>query len=245
LSIVKALLLPPASLILIGLLGLWLLHRRSRRGTALIAASLGLLFVISTPLFAGWALNLLSPAYSDPREHPGAQAIVVLGGGTYGPAPEYGTDMVSRLTLMRVRYAAKLHTQSGKPILVSGGSVTGQTTAEAHQMRALLVDEFHVPVRWIEDRSHDTLTNALESYRILAPAGVTTIYLVTHAWHTRRARLAFEHAGFSVIAAPTQFYQVDDIGVHDFLPRASALLNSYYFFHEAFGYLWYALKTRI
>ncbi len=237
--------LPPASLFVVGFIGLWLCRRRPQLGTALIATALGLLYVCSTALFANWSLGLLTPAYVDPREQTSAQAIVALGGGTYGPAPEYGTDMVSRLTLMRVRYAAKLHTLTGKPILVSGGSILENTSAEAQQMRALLTEEFHVPVRWIEDRSRDTFTNAQESHRILAPLGIKTIYLVTHAWHIPRARLAFEHAGFVVIAAPTEFSRVEDVGVHDLLPRASALLNSYYFFHEVFGYLWYTLKTRI
>ena len=228
-----------------GFIGLWLCRRRPRLGKAWIATSLGLLYLCSTALFANWALSLLSPAYVDPRKDTNAQAIVALAGGTYGFAPEYATDTVSRLTLMRVRYAAKLQRLTGKPLLVSGGSVSGKTTPEAQQMRALLTEEFHVPVRWMEARSHNTFTNAIESYRILAPLGIKTIYLVTHAWHIPRARLAFEHAGFVVIAAPTGFKRVEDIGVHDLLPRASALLNSYYFFHEVFGYLWYALRTRI
>jgi len=238
-------LLPPASLLLVGFIGLWLCRRRPRLGTTCIATALSLLYVCSTALFANWALSLLSPTYVDPQKHANAQAIVALAGGTLGYAPEYGTDTVSRLTLIRVRYAAKLYTLTSKPILVSGGSVSGETTAEAQQMRAVLTEEFHIPVRWIEARSHNTFTNAMESYRILAPLGIKTIYLVTHAWHIPRARLAFEHAGFVVIPAPTNFKRVEDIGVHDLLPRASALMNSYYFFHEVFGYLWYALRTRI
>lgn len=237
--------LPPASLLLVGFIGLWLCRRRPHLGTACIATALSLLYVCSTALFADWALSLLSPAYVDPQQHTNAQAIVALAGGTSGHAPEYGTDTVSRLTLVRVRYAAKLHRLTGKPILVSGGSVSGKTTAEAQQMQALLTEEFNVPVRWIEDRSRNTFENAIESHRMLAPVGLTTIYLVTHAWHIPRAQLAFEHAGFVVIAAPTEFKRIEDIGVHDLLPRASALVNSYYFFHEGFGYLWYALRTRI
>ena len=243
-AVIKALLLPPGILLLLGCLGIWICRKRFRLGAMLVAAALGLWYVFSMPLFAGWALGLLCPAYVDPRTQPGAQAIVILGGGTYGFAPEYGTDMVSRLTLMRVRYGAKLYTLTARPILVSGGSVTRETTPEAVQMRALLIDEFKVPVRWMEDRSRDTFTNAIESRRLLEPLGIDTIYLVTHAWHVPRARLAFEHAGFVVLPAPTEFQRIDDFSVLDFLPRASALLNSYYFFHELFGYGWYWLKIR-
>jgi uncharacterized SAM-binding protein YcdF (DUF218 family) len=131
-----------------------------------------------------------------------------------------------------------------KPILVSGGSVTGLTSPEARLMSAILTKEFHVPVRWVEDRSRDTLGNAVESARILKPLGIRTVYLVTHAWHIRRARLAFESVGFEVVAAPTEFRREEEVGIQDYLPRASALLDSYYFFHEALGYLWYQLRIK-
>ena len=243
-ALLKTLLLPPGSLIVLGFVGLWVRRKHMRLGMALIAAALGLAYLFSTPLFANWALSLLCPAYVDPSSHPDVQAIVVLGGGTHEFAPEYGGDTVSVLTLTRVRYAARLHALTGKPILVSGGRASEKTTAEGAQMRAVLADEFKVSVRWIEDRSRNTFANALESRQLLAPLAITKIYLVTHAWHVPRARLAFEHAGFAVLPAPTGFIAVDDISAYDFLPRASALLNSYYFFHEVIGYAWYWIKIR-
>ena len=241
----KAFLLPPGNLIVLGFLGLWIERKRRRLGLGLIAAAFGLLYLLSTPLFANWVLALLCPDYVDPRSQAGVQAIVVLAGGTYGFASEYNGDNVNALTLMRVRYAARLHALTGAPILASGGRATTVATAEAAQMRALLADEFKVPVRWVEDRSRDTLTNAIESRRLLAPLGITKIYLVTHAWHVPRARLAFEHSGFAVVPAPTGFATVDDISMRDFLPQPSALLNSYYFFHEVIGYAWYWIKIRM
>jgi uncharacterized SAM-binding protein YcdF (DUF218 family) len=112
-------------------------------------------------------------------------------------------------------------------------------------MRALLEEEFKVPVRWVEDRSRDTFENAIESRRVLAPLNIRSVYLVTHAWHVPRARLAFEHAGFDVVPAPTDFNRVDNIGLNDLVPRASALLRSYYFFHEVVGYAWYEIRRRM
>jgi uncharacterized SAM-binding protein YcdF (DUF218 family) len=115
-------------------------------------------------------------------------------------------------------------------------------------MRTVLVDEMHVPVRWTEERSVDTFTNALESYRLLAPLGITRIYLVTHAWHVPRARLAFEHAGFTVVPAPTGFTRPQpnrSLKVLDFVPRPSAVTNSYYFWHEVLGYLVYSVRVRL
>jgi uncharacterized SAM-binding protein YcdF (DUF218 family) len=247
LALIKTLLLPPANLLLLGLAGLALRRRYPRWSYALTAGALGTLYLLATPFFSSLCLSLLEAPYVDPLDRTESQAIVVLGGGTWGWAPEYGTDVVNQMTLTRIRYAAKLQRASGKPLLVSGGSVSGETLAEAQQMRAVLVDEMNVPVRWTEERSVDTLTNAVESYRILAPLGITTVFLVTHAWHMPRARLAFEHAGFAVIPAPTAFSQPEpfDPTLLDFLPRARALLDSYYFWHEVLGYLAYSIRIRL
>ena len=243
LALTKALLLPPGGLLLLGALGLALGRRSPRLGRGVALAAFGLLYVMSTPLVSGACLALLETPYADPLQRADADAIVVLGGGSAGMAPEYGSDVANALTLVRLRYAAKLQRESGKPLLASGGSVHGHGMPEALLMRAVL-QEMQAPVRWTEERSVDTFTHALESYRILAPLGLTRVYLVTHAWHMPRARLAFEHAGFTVIAAPTAFSSGGplEIGVIDFLPRAGALLNSYYFCHEVLGYLAYRLR---
>lgn len=251
LNALKALLLPPLGFIVLGLVGLVLRRWHPRSGLALVGASLVLLYVVSTPQFAASALGSLEPTFVDPVGQAGAQAIVLLGGGSVGYAPEYGTDSVNALSLIRARYAAKLQRATDKPLLVTGGTSSEKFRPEAQQMLTVLRDEFGVPVKWVEDRAADTLGNALESRRLLAPEGIDTIYLVTHSWHMRRAQLAFEHVGFRVIPAPTGFIraQNDDgfefLTLLDFLPRASSLLNSYYFFHEVIGYLAYWVRIRL
>jgi len=246
-ALIKALVLPPANLLLLGIVGLALRRRSPRWSFALTALSLLLLYLLATPIVSSFCLSLLEEPYVDPLSRP-AQAIVLLGGGTAGSAPEYGGDVVNDRTMSRLRYAARLQRSSGKPLLVSGGSVGGDTLPESQQMRAMLVDEMNVPVRWTEERSVDTFTNALESQRLLAPLGITRIYLVTHAWHMPRARLAFEHAGFTVVPAPTGFTRPHPgrpPKALDFVPRPSAVANSYYFWHEILGYLVYLARIRL
>jgi uncharacterized SAM-binding protein YcdF (DUF218 family) len=80
---------------------------------------------------------------------PGAQAIVILGGGVRHEALEYGGHTLGRLTLERTRYGARVAKQTGLPVLVSGGAPSGGI-AEAEVMRAALAEEFGVPVRWVE-----------------------------------------------------------------------------------------------
>jgi uncharacterized SAM-binding protein YcdF (DUF218 family) len=144
--------------------------------------------------------------------------------------------------LARLRYAAVLHRQTGAPILVSGGSPDGSTVDEAQTMSQVLERDFSVPVRWSEGRSSNTLENAHLSHQILLKSGIQRIYLVTHAWHMPRASLAFERAGFEVVAAPTAFATQAPLSLMHVLPDAGALLNSALFFREVIGTVWYRLR---
>jgi len=57
-----------------------------------------------------------------------------------------------------------------------------------------------------------------------------------------RARFAFEHAGFTVIPAPTGYNRRFELTVLDFLPDAVALSDSSRFFREITGIVWYRLR---
>lgn len=243
-NLIAAFLLPPLSLLLAALLGLLLLRFFQRLGRALLTGALALLWLCATPYFSDGAMRLLegAPRAVDTRTQP-ADAIVVLGGGTYFNAPEYGADTVGDLTLVRLRYAAKLQRATGKPLLVTGGNPLGNDLSEAQQMKAVLEQEFNVPVRWTEDASDNTLENALYSYRILQKAGIKRIYLVTHAFHMPRSARAFQSAGFEVVPAPTAFTTHYRTGLFSFIPNAAAMRHSMFFTHELIGMLWYRLKS--
>jgi uncharacterized SAM-binding protein YcdF (DUF218 family) len=243
-NLISAFLLPPLNLLLVALAGLLVARRHPRLGRTLLFGSLALLWLCATPYFAGNALRLLESSVKavDTKAQP-ADAIIVLGGGTYINAPEYGTDTVSESTLVRVRYAAKLQRETSKPILAAGGKPHGNNLPEAQQMKAVLETEFKVPVRWTEHSSNNTLESAHYSYRQLQKDGVKRVYLVTHAWHMPRSVMAFRSVGFEVIPAPTSFTTDYDTNVLDFLPSGSALDDSWNFMHELVGILWYWLKT--
>lgn len=240
---VAALLMPPGCLLLIAACGLIMMRRRPRLGASLLVFAVAALYALSMPYSAGRLLQALEAPPRDPLGLPGGEAIVVLGADTYFAAPEYGgADTVSDLGLVRVRYAAYLYRATRKPLLLTGASAEGASASEAEHMRTVLVQEFHVPVAWIEGESQTTFENAMLSYNILSPAGIHTIYLVTHAWHMPRAKLAFEHAGFAVIPAATGYATRFRLTVLDFLPNARALLDTTRFFHEIIGIAWYRLK---
>lgn len=242
---IAAFLLPPLCFLLLLGLGIWYFFRRPKIARLILIALFGLLYLSSTPYFAEAALHTIEARSSALHEpYTNADAIVILGGGSYFHAPEYAdNDTASYLTLQRIRYGAKLQRATGKPILVSGGKPVGGQTSEAGQMRAVLEQEFQVAVRWTEDDSNNTAENARNSYRILHPLGIQKIYLVTHAWHMLRAARSFRQAGFTVVEAPTAFVTFSRPGLMAFVPRAESLRDSSIFMHELVGLLWYRIKS--
>lgn len=238
---IAAWLLPPGLVLVILLVALLLARRRPRLARGLTAFSFVTLYVLSTPFVAGELRQWLEPAPRDPLSDKSGQAIVILGGGTYINAPEYGADVPNMETLVRLRYGAHLYRALQKPVLVTGGTVLGNTP-EALTMKAVLDREFQAPVQWVEQASRNTLENARLSYSVLHSAGIQRIYLVTHAWHMPRAQLAFQHYGFHVIPAGTGYVTRYKLTPLDFLPNASALHNSSLVFHEAIGIGWYHLR---
>jgi len=242
-NLAASVLLPPFNLLILGAVGFLLLKRKPKLGKSLIAASLVLLYTLSTPVVADYLLGLLEKNILPlgGKNPPHADAIVILGGGTYRDAPEYGADTVKPLTLERLRYGAWLHKLTGKPILVTGGAPLGGTP-EGMVMRAVLVNEFKTPVRWVEARSFNTEENAAFSAAILKREGINRVYVVSQPWHLPRALGAFRDAGLTPIAAGTHFHRWQRFTLFSFLPSAAALNDSYYALHEGIGLLWYRLR---
>ncbi len=238
-ELIAALIVPPANLVLTGIAGLLLVRWRwyRRAGLAIVAVSLALLLVLAVPA-VGQAM-IVSLEQGLPLDPPAAappQAIVVLSAEldrVRGPA---GFE-VGPLTLQRLRAAAALYRRVHLPVLVSGGSVEGDTPPIAAVMARSLEDNFGVPVRWIEARSRTTWENAADSAAILAPLGIHSVYVVTHAWHEKRAILSFRHFGMQATAAPVQL----DTLATGILPEAGAWVRSYYGLHEWIGLAWYWL----
>ncbi len=245
-----AFLLPPLNILLLCLAGVVIWHKRPRLARTLVILSCSLLWLLSTPFIAEAMLHTLensapvfSPSASGGKDNRTVEAIIVLGGGSYLLAPEYGEDTAGSASLIRLRYAAKLYRQINKPILLTGGTPLGNSQSEAEQMKQVLERELAIPVRWTEDDSNNTMESARNSYRLLQDSGIKRIALITHAWHMPRARHSFESAGFEVIPAPTAYTTRYNTDLLTFLPNANALQGSQIFLHEIIGFVWYRLKS--
>jgi len=233
----STLVLPPVGLILLAFFGLWLTRRHPRIGRGIAAVALLALVALSLPPVADALMHGLQ------REPPisaqtlaRAQAIVILGGGVYWGAPEYGGDTVGHWTLERVRYGVQLQRRSGLPILVTGGAPYGGRT-EAETMKEVIERDFQGRVAWVETASRDTSENAAYSASLLKAAAISRICLVSQSWHLLRAVELFERQGLEVLPAPTGFSTLAPSPFARALPSAASLETSSDAVHEWLGIL--------
>jgi len=233
--------MPPTVLILVCLAGALLALLRPRAGIAIMLAGSVCLFLAALPVVSTALLHQVEaeiPTGPDPRA---AQAIIVLGGDLHrgaGGVP----DSLGPLSLERVAYAARLYRIVRLPVAVSGGPTGGSSSGVAAAMREELEQDFAVPVAWTEQRSRSTFENASFTAQLLRPENITSVFVVTQAWHMPRALWSFERVGLHAIPWPTPRTAIRAAGIGDFLPSATAILQSFYALHEIFGMLYYELR---
>ncbi|MES2685302.1 MAG: YdcF family protein [Pseudomonadota bacterium] len=242
--ILTTLVLPPASLLLLMVLGLLLGTRKKVFGLLLAFAAAGALWLLSCHAVAAWlALNLLpqyAPLSAAALKASPVQAIVVLGAGVNPVAPEYGEPQASPAAAMRLRYGAWLARQTGLPVAFAGGVGWGaahaQTLPEGEVARRAALQDYGLTLRWIDSESRDTAENAQFLRPLLLKDKVQNIALVTHAWHMPRSLNAFERAGFTVTAAPMGFILSSRSAI-EWIPSSAGLDTSRAVLKEWLGLL--------
>jgi uncharacterized SAM-binding protein YcdF (DUF218 family) len=265
-NLLAELLMPPGIWVVLVLLALFLLRKHRAWQKGIIVFALIMVWVSSTlffsigltkitdplmhwpePLNIGQLQKGISFKYADLenlKNQPAA--IVILGGGRRkgaADAPEYGCQDISKETMERLRFGAKLAKHTGLPVLVTGGKpdqTANTDQAEAVLMSWVLQQELGVNTSWVEDQSATTQENALLSTRLLQKQGIKHIYLVTHFWHMPRAANIFEHYGLKVTPAPHGYESIDVYHPGDFYPKN--IDKTRQIWHEILGVLWYKLR---
>jgi uncharacterized SAM-binding protein YcdF (DUF218 family) len=234
-----ALLLPPVPLLLLMLLGAAAAWRRPVWGWLLLLAGAAGIWLSSTTAMGDWLQRQLlyplrAPSMQDLQQlqaarrgaNPATSAIVVLGSGREGYAPEYGTANLRPQAMERLRYGLWLAHETGLPVAYSGGTGYAQVAgpAEADIAAQIAARDFARPLKWTEATSRDTRENAERSVALLRAAGVTRIVLVTHGWHMRRSQRAFDNAivrsggGIALMVAPMGLARDESAGALRWLP---------------------------
>jgi uncharacterized SAM-binding protein YcdF (DUF218 family) len=185
------------------------------------------------------------PPKPEELRNSGAEAILVLLASMRRNNPELGgASTLSSLSLERIDYALALHRMTGLPIVVSGGSVRGDTRPLAELGAEWLQDRAGVTPLAVENVSHDTWENAQRSAQTLRRLGIDRVLLVTHAFHMPRAMLSASAAGIDAVATPFGFEHdpsptAPPTAPLDWLPHPGRLGLSYLMLHELAGLYWY------
>lgn len=241
-ELIKGLALPPANLLVVIIIGLWLARRRRRLGLALVTAACVTLYLLSTGLVANRLLALLESGIETPAANAAPpQAIAILSAGYLDLTPQGSAVDIDAMTLDRLRFGARLHRETGLPILVTGGGPDEERPPMATLMQQSLERDFCVAANWVESRSLTTQENAAFSARILSPLDIRSVYVVTQGWHLPRALAAFRAAGFTAWPAAAGYTNLHDgaIKTDILMPSAKSLHRSFYAFHEWLGLIWY------
>lgn len=209
-------------------------------------------YLLSTTYVADWLLAPLEAPFNKPLEkQQSVDAVIVLGGGnTKGVANlPLSTDAYKRMM-----WGLMIAKSNNLPLLFSGGGVSQEYLESdafldslkelklyleipTPSSKSLSTKEFSLHV---EDKSIDTYQNAELSKVAFEKAGLKepTIYLVTSAYHMRRSIRLYEHFGFKVFPAATNFkINAKTKDEWDYLPNAHAFYKSYVALHEYMGLL--------
>ncbi len=250
---ITALLLPPAPLLLLMLIGARLILPRRGWGWLVVITSVSLMWLSTctgtaqlltqfvTPLPRALSASRIAEIKAEVQARK-LVAIVVLGGGMEPLAPEYGVSSLTPLSSERLRYGLWLSRQTGAPVAFSGGigwaggDAVGM--AEAEIAAEIAAREFGRPLKWVEDRSRDTRENAARSVAMLKPAGIKHIVLVTHGWHMQRSLHNFDEAAagsMEIEAAPMGLARAGEAASLAWLPSARGYTNVNHLLREAIG----------
>ncbi|MEE9215796.1 MAG: YdcF family protein [Anaerolineales bacterium] len=255
-EIFKAYLIPGSfEFLLIGFfLGVVLLfaHRETRFwGSSLLAFLAVLYFLLSLPLTARTFERILSDRSEPIRSveaAEGAEAIVVLGGGSATfRAGGNEINELSDATALRVLEGARLYELLDHPaVVVSGGTdeLTDVLTPESVPMQQELLDLGVEPEHiHMESISGDTREQAVQIGKLLQANDFRDFILVTSPIHMRRSLATLRAQGLDPVPSPSNQHSdghvVERGGI---LPHPSALRASHAAIREGMAVLFYWLN---
>ncbi len=202
---------------------------RSKRATRFFVAGALLYAIFGFSPLAVWLLAPLEIRASAmaAKNFDGAAGIIVLGGAIEsssslaGGAPHLNesADRMTEAARLASRYPSLL-------VIFSGGSANlfakKDTETESELARRFFQGFNIVPPRLkLEDRSRNTLENAVMTAKLLKPEPGQKWILVTSAFHMPRAKALFEAQGFHILAWPTDFRTSGFDGSWRLFPKAS------------------------
>ncbi len=214
-------------------------------------------YLLSNTFVANFLLEPLEKPYNKVlKVQKNADAVIVLGGGIIvGSANLPLTNDAYK----RAIYGIMIGKSQNLPVLFSGGGLSKKnresdafiTCAKELEKpfgvniiisKNIAIKRFSILV---ESKSLDTFQNAKFTKGKFQKAGVDkpVIYLVTSAYHMKRAVMLYRHFGFKVIPSATDFkISHKESNIWDYFPKMRAFRHSFVALHEYFGILSLALR---
>ena len=161
-----------------------------------------------------------------------APYVVVLGGGVVNK----DIFRSSAHQFKRIVYGASIASKEKIPLIFTGGGVGFESKMVKHDIK-YLEKSFNFYIKtYFENKSKNTKQNAYFTAKLFKKLGFNKkIYLVTSAFHMKRAMIDFKKAGFKVIPRPTDYLSNYTYVWYDFLPSMESLYKSYWAMHEYLG----------
>lgn len=238
------LVLPPSSLIIIILAGLFLLDRKRKLGRVLILSGLALLYLLSLGHVADILLKPLESAVSPlASSELAADAVVVPGGGSVDLDWLDAEPVPNSETYTRLVKGVELARRLGLPLVLTGGNGEPfSTKVNDAEIMAEAAVRLGIPAKQVivENVSRNTLEN---SHAVRKLVKGNRIILVTSAYYMKRAAAMFSKRGFTVIPAPTYYLaQTGKFSIVSFIPGASHLLRSTVAIAEWLSLAWWGVR---
>ncbi|WP_022670889.1 YdcF family protein [Hippea alviniae] len=162
-------------------------------------------------------------------------AVVVLSGGSYK------NDVIKTTpdAFKRLVYGYILSCKYNLPLVLSGGGIkTNDADNMLEDLKMIEKVSKCRPVVLKENGSLNTYQNGKFTYKLFERMRMPKrIYLITDAYHMKRAEMVFEHFGFKIVPKPVGFEIEDRYTLFDFLPQMKNLYYSYKAIHEYVGIL--------
>ena len=254
-DVVKAMLVPGSSgFLLLGLtvgLALLVASQRTRRwGIGWLVVLAATYWLLSLPLTASLLEGALTGDFrpvQDAADVPGAQAIVVLGGGSDTfRADDLTVSAPSEASALRALEAARVYGVVPTSLVIPSGGPGGEAgrgEPESSVLRRLL-EANGIPVERIveEDRASSTREEALALAEMLAARGVSQVIVVTSPMHMRRALGALSAAGVVPVGSPSREHSESRTPAGLLLPSERALRDSRLALREAMALIYYSAR---
>jgi uncharacterized SAM-binding protein YcdF (DUF218 family) len=173
--------------------------------------------------------------------------VVVLGAGYYPSGGFRESAEPSGLAYARVFGGVKAFKNSGaRALAFCEGWRDDARESGAEVMKALAIELGVQEDKIItEDKSQNTMENATELKRLLAPKGQRHIGLATSALHMSRAERTFRqvYATDTIVPIPVNYlYTPQKRYLESMIPSARALQTSSEAVHEWIGMFWYTIR---